>query len=53
MGAGFNIKLNKNRGNNLFLELAFFNYHGLNSIEAQSNYTQYILGLNYRFGKLK
>ena len=51
MGGGFNLLLNKNGLKNLYLELAFFNYHVLNKIEYKSNYTQYIFGLNYRLGK--
>ncbi len=50
-GGGVNILLNKNNKKNIFLEIGFFNYVILNKIIAKSNYTQYILGLNYRFGK--
>ena len=53
IGGGVNLALSKNKGSNLFLELAFFNYHVLNKIEFKSNYSQYIIGVNYRFGKLK
>jgi hypothetical protein len=37
----------------LFFELSFQNYMILNKIQTKYNYTQYILGLNYRFGKSK
>lgn len=50
-GGGANLLLNKKGRENLFLELAFFNYHILNEISNKSNYTQYIIGLNYRLGK--
>jgi len=33
------------------LEIGFYNYHILNKIESKSNYTQYILGVNYCIGK--
>ena len=35
----------------LFLDLSFYNYAILNKIEEKSNYTQYIIGINYHFGK--
>ncbi|MFD1551546.1 hypothetical protein DNU06_03420 [Putridiphycobacter roseus] len=33
-------------------EIGFYNYQILNKIEYKSNYTQYILGVNYRIGKI-
>lgn len=51
-GAGLEVLLNKGSGKNLWLELAFFNYVILNEIQNKYNYTQYIIGLNYTFGKL-
>lgn len=35
----------------LYLDLSFYNYFILNKIESKYNYTQYIVGLNYYFGK--
>lgn len=37
----------------LFLEVGFYNYIMLNKIEYKYNYTQYIIGINYAFGKLE
>lgn len=37
---------------NFNAEIGFYNYSILNKIEFKSNYTQYILGLNYTFGKI-
>ena len=50
-GLGGDIVLNKKSGGRLFLEFGFYNYMILNKIDFKSNYTQYILGLNYHFGK--
>jgi len=50
-GGGGNILINKKFKQNLFLEISFFNYYLLNDIPNKSNYTQYIVGLNYRLGK--
>jgi hypothetical protein len=36
---------------NLFIDLSFMNYIILNKIQTKYNYTQYIVGLNYHFGK--
>jgi hypothetical protein len=36
---------------NLFIDLSFMNYIILNEIQTKYNYTQYIVGLNYHFGK--
>jgi len=35
----------------LFFDLSFINYIILNKIKTKYNYTQYIIGLNYHFGK--
>ena len=35
----------------LFLDLSFYDYLILNKIKTKYNYTQYIVGLNYHFGK--
>jgi len=51
-GAGLELNLNPKKGKNIYLEVAFFNYLILNDIQFKYNYTQYILGLNYKFGKL-
>lgn len=50
-GLGGDIALTKKSGSRLFLEWGFYNYSILNKIDFKSNYTQYILGLNYHFGK--
>ena len=50
-GGGLDICLNHMSSKNLLLELGFYNYHPLNDIIDKSNYTQYIVGLNYRLGK--
>jgi len=50
-GLGGDIALTKKDGGYLFLEWGFYNYSILNKIDFKSNYTQYILGLNYHFGK--
>lgn len=50
-GGGLNLMMNKKGKQNLFLEISFFNYHLLNDIANKSNYTQYIVGCNYRIGK--
>lgn len=50
-GGGFQALINKKGGKNLYAEVAFFNYHIINNIVGKSNYTQYIIGLNYRLGK--
>jgi len=51
-GGGFEYVVNKNKGANLLVEFAFFNNVILNNINYRYNFTQYIIGLNYRFGKL-
>ncbi|PZE16515.1 hypothetical protein DNU06_11695 [Putridiphycobacter roseus] len=50
-GAGTNFLLNNKGRQNLFLEIGFNNSFILNKIEKKSFYTQYIFGVNYRFGK--
>lgn len=47
IGAGAELPLYKR----LRLDLAFNNYQILNDINRKYNYTQYIIGLNYRLGK--
>jgi len=51
-GGGLELNLNPKKGKNIYLELAFFNYVILQKIPYRYNYTQYILGLNYKFGKI-
>jgi hypothetical protein len=50
IGFGFEIPL-KSISPNLYLDLSGYNYVILNKIFDKYNYTQYIIGLNYRFGK--
>ncbi len=52
-GGGLEFTLNPKKSKNLSLELAFFNYVILQKIPYKYNYTQYILGLNYKFGKIE
>jgi len=40
-----------NISEHLFLEIGFYDYLILNKIKTKYNYTQYIIGLNYHFGK--
>lgn len=51
-GGGLEFNLNPKKAKNIFLEMAFFNYVILQKIPYKYNYTQYILGLNYKFGKI-
>ncbi|NPD48130.1 hypothetical protein HNV12_23475 [Methanococcoides sp. SA1] len=48
-GGGVELKISK-RIPHLFLDLSFINYEQLNIDESYA-YTQYVIGLNYRFGK--
>ena len=48
-GGGFELMLSK-KTPNLFLDLSFISYEELN-VESPYAFTQYIVGLNYRFGK--
>lgn len=52
LGGGLELTLNPKTQKNLKLELAFYNYIILNDIKFKYNYTQYIIGLNYAFGKV-
>jgi len=49
-GGGFDLPL-KFLSKNLYLDLSFIAYLILNDIENKFGYTQYIVGINYRFGK--
>jgi len=49
-GLGFDVPM-KSFSENFFLDLAFYNYLILNKIKDKYNYTQYIIGINYYFGK--
>jgi len=51
IGIGYDLSLNKFL-NGLYLDLSFLKYiTHIQSYKIQSYYTQYIIGLNYRFGK--
>ncbi|MFK8036925.1 MAG: hypothetical protein AB8B74_01445 [Crocinitomicaceae bacterium] len=52
-GFGGDILINKKKKQNLFLELGFYNYSNLVKLDNKDNYTQYVLGINYHFGKTK
>jgi len=41
----------KSISKSLYLDLSFVNYTILDNLQDKYNYTQYIIGLNYRFGK--
>ena len=49
-GFGFDIPLNK-ISKHLYLDLSGYRYFMLNKIKTGSDFTQYIVGLNYHFGK--
>jgi len=49
-GGGIELPI-KQISEHLFLDLSFYNYIILNKIKTKYNYTQYIVGLNYHFGK--
>ncbi len=52
LGIGFSLEiLIYKRIPNLYFELGAYNYVILNDIDFKYNYTQYIIGLNYIFGK--
>jgi len=51
-GAGFDRPL-KFISENLYLDLSFVNYIILNKYNVKYNYTQYIIGLNYRFNAIR
>lgn len=46
LGAGYDMPIKWI--NNLYLDLSFLNYRVFNNIEGKDNYTQYVIGLNYR-----
>lgn len=50
MGGGLELPLSK-KNKRIYIDLSFYNYWILNKIEKKYNYTQYIIGLNYRIGK--
>jgi hypothetical protein len=52
MGGGFEFPV-KRISERLYVDLSFYNYFILSRIQTKYNYTQYIIGLNYRFGKNK
>lgn len=47
VGGGFELPLPK--WNGFFLDLSFINYAILNQVENKYAYTQYVIGINYRF----
>jgi hypothetical protein len=49
-GGGFDLPL-KFISRNLYIDLSFIAYLILNEIENKLGFTQYIIGINYRFGK--
>jgi len=49
-GGGFDLPM-KFLSKNLYLDLSFVAYLILNDVENKYGFTQYILGINYRFGK--
>ena len=51
LGGGYNIQLKK-WSKHLFLDLAFVAYNIFNKIEGKIGYNIYIIGLNYKFGKM-
>ena len=51
-GGGTEIRLKK-ISEHIFLDISFYNYQIINKYKKKYNFTQYIIGLNYRFGKLK
>ncbi|MDH5476059.1 MAG: hypothetical protein OEX22_10240 [Cyclobacteriaceae bacterium] len=51
-GAGFDRPL-KSISDKLYLDLSFVNYIILNKYNVKYNYTQYIIGLNYRFNTIR
>jgi len=48
-GVGFGYDLPIKFIHGLYLDISFINYYFLNQFDIESDYTQYILGLNYRF----
>jgi hypothetical protein len=52
LGCGFEIPLGFITPR-LCLDLSVYNYEIINQIKAKYNFTQYIIGLNYKIGKLK
>lgn len=51
-GIGIEYILNKNGKKNLLVEVSVFNNIILQKIPYRYNFTQYLVGLNYRFGRL-
>ncbi len=51
VGGGFDWQIKKIK--NLFIDLSFISYFNLKGFEEKSAYTQYVVGLNYRFGGAK
>lgn len=45
-GAGYDMPIKKIP--NLYFDFSFLNYYVLNRIQDKDNYTQYVIGLNYR-----
>lgn len=50
LGGGFEFPIKK-ISKNLFIDISIYNYLIINNIKTKYNYTQYIIGLNYHFGK--
>jgi hypothetical protein len=48
-GGGAEVLLIKNK--RIFLDLSFISYHTLKSPEKCNAFTQYIIGINYKFGR--
>ncbi len=51
IGMGYDLPIIKKILPGLYIDLSFINYFLLSQVESKYNYTQYVLGLNYRFGK--
>jgi len=49
IGAGMNLKLSKR----FYLDFAFLNYKPFNKISGKYNYTQYVIGLDYKISNFK
>jgi len=47
VGFGYDLPIKFIRG--LYLDISFIHYYFLNQFDFESDYTQYILGINYRF----
>lgn len=48
IGAGYEFAIIEK---SIYLEIGFYSYHIMNELKSTNPFTQYIIGLNYRFGK--